>query len=236
MSDSVWPHRQQPTRLPCPWDSPGKNTGVGCHFLLQCMKGKSESEVAQLCPAYQAPPSMGFSRQEYWSGVPLPSPKVQHSVFLLTHGTRNIITTVRVNVSITPVSFHVSLLFMSLPCTYLLSPGSHLSAFCRYRLVCRFISLCKWDYTVYAVFLNDFLQYNYVEIHPCWLRQQRASLQCRRPGFDPWIRKIPWRRKWQPTPIFLPGESPGQRKLAGYSPWDHTDLGRTERLTLWFSY
>jgi len=44
------PHRRQPTRLPCPWDSPGKNTGVGCHFLLQCMKVKSESEVAQSCP------------------------------------------------------------------------------------------------------------------------------------------------------------------------------------------
>ena len=50
MSDSVWPHRQQPTRLPRPWESPGKNTGVGCHFLLQCMKVKSESEFAQSCP------------------------------------------------------------------------------------------------------------------------------------------------------------------------------------------
>jgi len=49
MSDSVRPHRWQPTRLPCPWDSPGENTGVGCHFLLQCMKVKSESEVTQLC-------------------------------------------------------------------------------------------------------------------------------------------------------------------------------------------
>ena len=115
---------------PGPWDSPGKNTGVGCHFLLQCMKVKSESEVTQSCPtlcdptdgsppgstvpgilspgkntgvgchsllpfvkvkseseaaqscptlsdpmdcAYQAPLSMGFSRQEYWSGVSLPS-------------------------------------------------------------------------------------------------------------------------------------------------------------------
>ena len=47
MSDSVRPHRRQPTRLPCPWDSPGKNTGVGCHFLLQGRKVKSESEVAQ---------------------------------------------------------------------------------------------------------------------------------------------------------------------------------------------
>ena len=129
MSNSVQPHRQQPTRLPRPWDSPGKNTGVGCHFLLQRMKGKSESEVTQSCPtlsnpmgcsppgssihgifqarvlewgaisfsnawkwkvkvkslsqvwlfataAHQAPPSMGFSRQEYWSGVPLPSPRL----------------------------------------------------------------------------------------------------------------------------------------------------------------
>ena len=49
MSDSVQPHRWPPTRLLCPWDSPGKNTGVGCHFLLQCMKVKSESEVAQSC-------------------------------------------------------------------------------------------------------------------------------------------------------------------------------------------
>ena len=50
MSDSVRPHRWQPTRLCRPWDSPGKNTGVGCHFLLQCMKVKSDSEVAQSCP------------------------------------------------------------------------------------------------------------------------------------------------------------------------------------------
>ena len=77
------PHRWQPIRLPRPWDFPGKNTGVGCHFLLQCMKVKSESEVTQLCPTlrnpwtagYQAPLSMGFPRQEYWSGLPLPDVK-----------------------------------------------------------------------------------------------------------------------------------------------------------------
>ena len=73
------PHRRQPTRLPRPWDSPGKNTGVGCHFLLQCMKVKSESGVAQPCPTLSdpmdcsLPGSSVFSRQEYWSGVPLPS-------------------------------------------------------------------------------------------------------------------------------------------------------------------
>ena len=73
------PPRRQPTRLPRPWDSPGKNTGVGCHFLLQCMKVKSESEVTQLCPTLSnrmdcsLPDSSvhGFSKQEYWSGVPI---------------------------------------------------------------------------------------------------------------------------------------------------------------------
>ena len=66
-------------QAPPPWDSPGKNTGVGCHCLLQCMKvnQKSLSRVRLFATpwtaAYQAPPSMGFSRQEYWSGLPWPS-------------------------------------------------------------------------------------------------------------------------------------------------------------------
>ena len=81
MSDSMQPHRRQLTRVPRPWDFPDKNTGVGCHFLLQHMKVESESEVAQSCPtlsnsmdcSLQAPPSMGFSRQAYRSWVPLQS-------------------------------------------------------------------------------------------------------------------------------------------------------------------
>ena len=55
MSNSVRPHRWQPARLPGPWDFPGKNTGVGCHFLLQCMKVKSESEITQSCPTLSNP-------------------------------------------------------------------------------------------------------------------------------------------------------------------------------------
>ena len=99
MSNSVRPHRGQPTRLPRPWDSPGKNTGVGCHFLLQCMKVKVKSlSPVRLSPvrllstpwtaAYQAPPSMGFSRQEYWSGVPSPSPSqtTERLTLLLLYG------------------------------------------------------------------------------------------------------------------------------------------------------
>ena len=59
VSDSVRPHRRQPTRLPRPWDSPGKNTGVGCHCLLRCRKVKSESEVAQSCPTLSDPMDCG---------------------------------------------------------------------------------------------------------------------------------------------------------------------------------
>ena len=73
------PHRRQPSRVFCPWDSPGKNTGEGCHFLLQCVKVKSLSHVRLFTTpwtaAHQAPLPMGFSRQEYWRGVPLPSPQ-----------------------------------------------------------------------------------------------------------------------------------------------------------------
>ena len=96
--------------------------------------------------AYQAPPSMGFSRQEYWSGLPLPSP-----LSLLTG----------------PFTFF--------SCSY---PGL-----------------------------------------PRWLSGREYACQCRRCGFNPRIGKIPWRRKWPPTPVFLPGKFHGQRCLADYSPW-----------------
>ena len=93
---TLWPHRRQPTRLPHPWDSPGKNTGVGCHFLLQCVKVKSLSCVRLLATpwtaAHQAPPSTGFSRQEYWSGVPLPSPLWVAKLFLLRTRTGGVIS------------------------------------------------------------------------------------------------------------------------------------------------
>ena len=80
VSGSVPPQRQQPIRLLCPWESPGKNTGVGCHFPLQCMNACMLSLFShvQLCAtpwtaAHQALLSTGFSRQEYWSGLPFPS-------------------------------------------------------------------------------------------------------------------------------------------------------------------
>ena len=114
MSTSLQPHGLQPTRFLCPWDFPGKNTGVGCHFLLQeicptqglnlglpCCRQTlyrlnhqgslllllSRFSLVRLCAipwtaAHQVPPSLGFSRQEHWSGLPLPSP----TTLFLTHG------------------------------------------------------------------------------------------------------------------------------------------------------
>ena len=66
---------------------------------------------------------------------------------------------------------------------------------------------------------------------PRWHSGKESACQCRRRkrhGFDPWVRKIFWRRKWQPTPIFLPGKCHGQRSLVGYSPWAHKELDTTE--------
>ena len=92
MSDSVQPHRWQPTRLPRPWDSPGKNTGVGCHFLLQCMKVKSESEVAQSCLTLRDPMDCSLpgssihrifqARVLEWGAIAFSKEMATHSNFL----------------------------------------------------------------------------------------------------------------------------------------------------------
>ena len=67
---------------------------------------------------------------------------------------------------------------------------------------------------------------------PWWLRQERSCLQCERPGFDPWVGKIPCRREWLLTPVFWPGESHEQKSLEGYSPWGRKESDMTEQLTL----
>ena len=81
----------------------------------------------------------------------------------------------------------------------------------------------RFEYTLYV--------YMYIYIFTCgfpwWLRWQRICLQRKRPGFDLWVRKILWRKAWQPTAVFLPGKFHGQRSLAGYSSW-----GRKESDTI----
>ena len=89
VSDSVRPHRRQPTRLLCPWDIPGKNTGMVCHFLLQCILSCFSHVWLCITPgtaAHQAPLSMEFSGQEYWSGLPFPSPLCITVLVYFTYG------------------------------------------------------------------------------------------------------------------------------------------------------
>ena len=115
--------------------------------------------------AYQSPQSMGFSRQEYWNGLPFPS-----SVDLPDPG-------------IEPRS-----------------PALQADALPSEPVYRRTSQVALWS---------------------------RIRLQCRRLWFDPWVGKIPWRRKWHPTPVFMPGKSHGPRSLVGYSPW-----GRKESDTM----
>ena len=70
---------------------------------------------------------------------------------------------------------------------------------------------------------------------PSLSTQWRICLQCRRPRFNRWVGKIPWRKKWQPTPVLVPGEFHGQRSLAGYGPWDRRESDKTEQLTFTFN-
>ena len=80
------------------------------------------------------------------------------------------------------------------------------------------------------------LHYNHTERtslgFPGGLDGKESTCQCRRPGFDPWVGKIPWRREWQPAPVFLPGESHGQKSVAGYHSRGLKESDTTERLTV----
>ena len=164
MSDSVRPHRRQPTRLPRPWDSPGKNAGVGCHFLLQCMKVKSESEVAQSCPTPSDP----------------------------------------------------------MDCS---PPGPYIHGIFQARVL-------EWVAIAFSVLLLFKKSTQMVlEGFPGGTSGKEPTCQCRRCKrceFDPWVRKVPWRREGQPTTVFLPGESHGQKRLVGYSPWGCKESNITE--------
>ena len=141
MPDSLRPHRRQPIRLPRPWDSPGKNTGVGCHFLLHCRKVKTESEVAQSCPTLSDPMDRSLP----------------HFIYISNQ---------------------------------------------------RLLRLRHWQARTLGI--------------PSGTSHKEPAYQCRKYkqcGFNPWVGKIPWKRAWQPTPVFLPQDSHGQRSLAGYGPW-----------------
>ena len=90
-----------------------------------------------------------------------------------------------------------------------------------------------WGYSPWGLTESDVTEHNNNVIGglPRWLSGKESACQCRRcrrHRFDPWVGKIPWRRRWQPTPVFLPGESHGRRSLAGYSPQGCKELDTTE--------
>ena len=87
------------------------------------------------------------------------------------------------------------------------------------------------NWTVFIWSLGYYRGLVYVFGLPWWLSGKESAFQCRRCRFDPWVGKIPWRRKWQPTPVFLPGKSCGERSLEGYSPWGLKKSDNTEWIT-----
>ena len=180
--------------------------------------------------AYQAPPAMGFSRQEYWSGLPFPSPGNLHSPgikprfpalqadALLSEPPRkpqHHPTGLRSAHSPQPASLESTP--MSLPfspgCEHPeqgIEPVHHLYIPWQriWNIIDKMIKLrtILWNISRLPGFPGG--------------TGKEPACQCsryKRCGFDPWVRKIPWRRTWQPTPVFLPGESHGQRSLRGYS-------------------
>ena len=86
------------------------------------------------------------------------------------------------------------------------------------------------------IFIHKIISETLLDFNPWWLRWQSICLRCRRPRFDPWVGKIPWRRKWQSTPVLLPGKSHGQRSLVGYSPWGCKESDTTEWLHFHFHF
>ena len=97
-----------------------------------------------------------------------------------------------------------------------------LGNFYQFRDYLRILKDFKWSSTIFKKLVFGL---------PWWLRWQRIHLQCGRPGFDPWVGKIHWKRAWQPIPVFLSGESHGQRTLAGCCPWGHKESDMTEWLS-----
>jgi len=169
MSNSLWPHRRQPTRLCCPWDSPGKNSGVGCHFLLQCRKVKSESEVAQSCPTLCDPMDCSLpgssirgvfqARVLEWGAIAF-SAMWKHCRLILSLPRSILTCIVRIYIPEKAMATHSSTLAWKIP--WMEEPGG---------LQCVGLLRVGYDWAT-SLSLFTFMH---------------------------------WRRKWQPTPVFLPG-------------------------------
>ena len=160
------------TRLPCPWDSPGKDTGVGCHFLLQCRKVKSESEVTQSCPTLYVPMDCsppGSSAHGIFQARTLEWGAIAFSNAWQWKGKAKSLSHVRLFTSPWTAAYQAPL-----PMGF--SSREHWSG-----VPSPSPGLCT----------------GYVQARlPRWLSGKEPSCQCRGHGSHPWVGKIPWRRKW----------------------------------------
>ena len=175
MSDSVRPHRRQPTRLHRPWDSPGKNTGVACHFLLQCMKVKSESEVSQSCLTLRDAmdcslpgSSIHGIGQEYWSGVHcllrLNSPSFCLSVKLsicLSNLNESLAGNHHLGCRFFPFATFPATPFSLLPCCSLLAWLPACLFILLLQLSCLFIPCGVFFFSVFVLFISVYLSFRF---------------------------------------------------------------------------
>ena len=245
------PQRRQPTRLPRPWASPGKNTGVGCHFLLQCMKVKSESEVSQSCLTLSDPMDCSLpgcsvhgilqARVLEWGAIAFSQeaqscPLISQFLSILCWRHQSLTGSLPLEIFLIifcclffQAWFALLIFFPADPITALLiffptDPITTLEQFSKDQTranqldpgtrVCR-----KFTWGAKKLFLKSFLSFsfnfNFQWGFPGGSVSKEPACQCRRPRFNPWVGKMPWRRGWPPTPISLPGECHGQRGLVG---------------------
>ena len=190
------PHRQQPTRLLRPWDSPGKNTGVGCHFLLQCMKVKCESEVAQSFPTLRNPMDCSPPGSSIHGIFPGKGTGVGCHCLL-----RQVVLVVK-NLPANAVDIRDS---GSIPGSGR-SPEEGNGNPLQYSCLENPMGKGAWWAAVHG------------------LPTSRTQLN----DFTFTLTFMHWRRKWQPTPVFLPGESQGRGSLVGCCLWGSTESDTTE--------
>ena len=169
--------------------------------------------------AYQAPPSMGFSGQQYWSGVPLHKPRLHKITERDTQKSCHITVLLKI------CFIHNSGSQTIVPSQQLQHLPRNLSEMQEIGLTPGLSNQKLWGGSPHVCILTSPPGEGRL---PSWPNGKESPSQCRRNRFDPSVGKIPWRRKWQPTPVFLPGESHRWSSLVGCSPWGHSELDTTE--------